>query len=387
MVLRPKGSILHLGYGSSKDLNAMSSNASNRNYPSGKTVPFPYEHPYAQQTDLMDALLSSLATTSKVMLLESPTGTGKSLSLACSAMAWLRHQEEMDLGYKSNQEQTPTTTGESDDWLGDWVPPDERERQHEEKIIRERAHAAREALMRELRVIQLKLVNKDNIRERRGNLVRSAVTAAKLRQRQQRSSKKKKKNQQDVPEDFCVTDYRSDQEDRDGMSDSDQENVAAVENFSVSPLLDGTALDGSSAVHGKAAVGHVQPGSGVRKIVYAARTHSQLTQFVGELRRTAYADVRVVALGGRQVLCGNTSVNRSGRSEQAINDICLDLKKDKTSSCPLLSSTEGIAALALHTLAQPSDIEDAASLGEASHACSYYASRVRYNFRPLGCSS
>lgn len=364
----------------------MSPNSSNGDYPNGRHVPFPYEHPYSQQTDLMDALLSSLTTTSKIMLLESPTGTGKSLSLACSAMAWLRHQEEADLGYKSNKEQTLTTT-DSDDWLGDWVAPDERERQHEDKVVRERAHAAREALLRELRVIRLKLVDKNNIRERRGNLVRSAVTTAKLRQRQQRRNKKTKKNQQDVPDDFCVTDYRSDQDDQDGRSDSDQENVTPVENSVISPLLDGTALDGSSAVHGKAAVGDVQPGSGVRKIVYAARTHSQLTQFVGELRRTAYADVRVVALGGRQVLCGNTSVNRSGRSEQAINEMCLDLKKDKTSSCPLLTSTEGIAALALHTLAQPSDIEDAAALGEASHACSYYASRVRYNFSPSVCSS
>jgi chromosome transmission fidelity protein 1 len=364
----------------------MSSNASNRDYPTGRNVPFPYEHPYTQQTDLMDALLSSLNTTSKVMLLESPTGTGKSLSLACSAMAWLRYQEETDLGYKSNKEQTPITT-ESDDWLGDWVAPDEREQQHEEKVVRERAHAAREALLRELRVIRLKLVDKNNIRERRGNLVRSAVTAAKLRQRQQRSNKKTKRNQEDVPVDYCVTGYRSDQEDQHDRLDWDQENVAPVVNYSLLPLLDGAALDGSSAVHGKAAVGDVQPGSGVRKIVYAARTHSQLTQFVGELRRTAYADVRVVALGGRQVLCGNTSVNRSGRSEQAINDMCLDLKKDKTSSCPLLTSTEAIAALGLHTLAQPSDIEDAAALGEASHACSYYASRVRYNFGPLVCSS
>ena len=55
-------------------------------------------------------------------------------------------------------------------------------------------------------------------------------------------------------------------------------------------------------------IGSVQPGSGVRKIVYAARTHSQLSQFVGELRRTAWgADLRVVALGGRKLLCGNTA--------------------------------------------------------------------------------
>jgi hypothetical protein len=215
-----------------------------------------------------------------------------------------------------------------------------------------------------------------NSRERRENLVRSAVTTAKMREKQGRRRKKKKssRGKQPMHEDYCVADYASDQQQEE--ADSDQENAESPTN-TASDLLDGAALDGSSAVHGKSSLGDVLPGSGVRKIVYAARTHSQLSQFVGEIRRTAFSDARVVALGGRQVLCGNTTVNRPGRSEQAVNDSCLDLKKDKQNSCPLLSSPEGVATLALHTLAQPSDIEDAAGLGQASHACAYYASRVR----------
>ena len=156
-------------------------------------------------------------------------------------------------------------------------------------------------------------------------------------------------------------------------------------------------------------IGSVQPGSGVRKIVYAARTHSQLSQFVGELRRTAWgADLRVVALGGRKLLCGNKDVlGPKHRSEKIITERCLDLQKGKksgssrsgsavskagekrkigdsssssvtstsTSGCPLLSSREAVSALAVHVLARPSDIEDIGSLGKASHACAYYASR------------
>ena len=147
-------------------------------------------------------------------------------------------------------------------------------------------------------------------------------------------------------------------------------------------------------------IGSVQPGSGVRKIVYAARTHSQLSQFVGELRRTAWGqDLRVVALGGRKLLCGNKEVlGPKHRSEKIITERCLDLQKGKktgggkskagdkrksgeassassTSGCPLLSSREAVSALAVHVLALPSDIEDIGSLGKASHACAYYASR------------
>lgn len=210
-------------------------------------------------------------------------------------------------------------------------------------------------------------------------------------------------------------------------------------------------------------IGGVIAGTGVRKIIYAARTHSQLSQFVGEVYRAAAAVaevdvgvttkndgggeiggwgagkvVRVIALGGRKLLCSNQDViygrgrgmqqkNQQRRSEAMITEKCLDLQKGISSpslvtpvgntlqdlrsspisiipqsmgrgeekvvgyvkrhreqskrkretkpSCPLLSSKEATSALALHMLAKPSDIEDLAGLGDASTTCAYYASR------------
>jgi chromosome transmission fidelity protein 1 len=373
----------------------MASNNDDVDYPTGRSVPFPFESPYPQQVDFMDTLLSSLRNSTKVLLMESPTGTGKSLSLACSAMAWLRYQEAKDLENKasSSQETKKTAHGSTaDSWLEDWVDPEEQERQHQDKIMKERARSSRQALEEHLLTLRTKLTSSSsnnvdgkglatkNHRERRENLVRSAVTTAKMRERQgMKKVKKQKFVAAEGEEDYCVADYKSDNEDVDDWTDLDKENDYSSVNDAVqqaSELLQGSALDGSSAVYSSQAVGGVVPGSGLRKIVYAARTHSQLSQFVGELRRTHFADARVVALGGRQVLCGNSDINRPGRSEQSINDACLDLQKDKKFSCPLLTSKEGLATLALHTLVQPSDIEDAASLGKASHACSYYASRV-----------
>ena len=168
-------------------------------------------------------------------------------------------------------------------------------------------------------------------------------------------------------------------------------------------------------------IGGCDPGTGVRKIIYAARTHSQLSQFVNEIRRTKWGDdVRVVALGGRKLLCGNTDVSggkKMKRSEAMITEKCLDLQKGlvttattttddntighvssstanndidekkkrkksikgKKTSCPLLSSKEAISTLSLHMLAKPSDIEDLVSLGQKSQTCAYYASRVSLN--------
>jgi chromosome transmission fidelity protein 1 len=248
--------------------------------------------------------------------------------------------------------------------------------------VLKRAKTCRKALEEELTELRRKLQPPIR-RERRENLVRSAVTAAKMVERKQARRKRPKTMkhvQQQEPEDFCVTDYTSEKENDDDDDDDDslEENVQPQEATSHAfDLLDGSRLDGSKECK-EYSVANVKPGSGLRKIVYTARTHSQLSQFVGELRRTRWgSNVRVVALGGRQVLCGNTELRRKlPNSEAAISEACLDLQKSKTTSCPLLASREATSTLALHMLAQPCDIEDAARLGEASHTCAYYASRV-----------
>ena len=109
------------------------------------------------------------------------------------------------------------------------------------------------------------------------------------------------------------------------------------------------------------------------QVIYASRTHSQLNQFIDELKKTMYPDayeIRTVSLGSRKQLCLNASVQKL-QSLNAMNDRCKDLKT--TRSCPYL---EGDLEMFIDkSLSKVADIEDLTMNGKTAHYCSYYGTR------------
>ena len=136
------------------------------------------------------------------------------------------------------------------------------------------------------------------------------------------------------------------------------------------------------------------------KIIFCSRTHSQLSQFVNELRKVKPpssvalehedgADeiqevIKHLSLGSRKNLCINPKVSRL-RSALAINERCLELQKPGTlqeHKCTFLPSKENQAQMENfrdHSLAQIRDIEDLAGVGQSLGVCPYYASRAAIN--------
>ena len=136
------------------------------------------------------------------------------------------------------------------------------------------------------------------------------------------------------------------------------------------------------------------------KIFYCSRTHSQLTQFVHEVRRVKlpstpwastaegssaedpdeHASIKHLSLGARKNLCINSDVMKLG-SAAAINERCLDLQQPDTSKdqkCPFVPNKENkllVNEFRDHTLTRIRDIEDLGVLGKKIGICPYYAAR------------
>lgn len=129
------------------------------------------------------------------------------------------------------------------------------------------------------------------------------------------------------------------------------------------------------------------------RIIFCSRTHSQLSQFVNELKRislpSAASDtgdeetIKHIPLGSRRNLCINPKVARLS-STTAINERCLELQKTGVSQdhkCEFLPSkvssedTERVDTFKDNAIAQIQDIEDIAALGKRMKLCPYYASR------------
>lgn len=107
------------------------------------------------------------------------------------------------------------------------------------------------------------------------------------------------------------------------------------------------------------------------QIYFASRTHSQLSQFVAELRKTQFAGeqlakpsvlptpsssspeaeshsrpIRLIPLGSRQNLCINDDVRKkSGGSNEAMGDLCVELQKSGKERCPYLPPLDEPAKL------------------------------------------
>ena len=328
---------------------------------------FPFS-PYTIQKDFMTNLYECLKD-EKLGIFESPTGTGKSLSLICGALTWFI-QHEKTRRIKLQNQINHAKANEMDDGGDDWFSA--QCKQLAEKDVTQQAE-------RELKALQLKDERMQELRVRRKTIKRSEYdkidvefdelfkNVDEVRDAVKRElSKINGENTLDEDEkDFApgAYDYNSDDDD-----DADSENkwnneLNEEEDYSL-------------------------------RIFYCSRTHSQLSQFVKEIQKTTYKnDIRLVSLASRANMCINESVNKLG-NVSLINEACRDLQKRKSSKksktdndgravkkqkcasgCQFFKK-EAIKTLQDQALLEVQDIEQLVTKGRKLNACPYYASRA-----------
>ncbi|KAF2477719.1 ATP-dependent RNA helicase-like protein chl1 [Lindgomyces ingoldianus] len=336
----------------------------------GRDFHHPYE-PYEIQKDFMNAVYDCLED-GKVGIFESPTGTGKSLSLICGSLTWLRDHKRREF-----EEGCATDAASNDEptWMIEYA-----RKQKKQAAIHRRQEL-------ETRIANIKKKEK-RVKERYQN-------GEPLYKRQKVSSDQASREDADETR-FVLDDYESDEEASRKSTSSNfnhfglsAETQALMDQFGYSV--------GPKKEREEDAVDEI-------KIFYCSRTHSQLTQFSSELNRVRMPpairldapneikddaqlveDIKYLTLGSRRNLCINPKVSKLGNTT-TINERCLELQQPVISSdskCPFLPTKETetlVNEFRDHALARIRDIEDLGVLGRKLSICPYYASRPATKF-------
>ncbi|EGG02802.1 uncharacterized protein MELLADRAFT_38383, partial [Melampsora larici-populina 98AG31] len=249
----------------------------------------------------------------KVGIFESPTGTGKSLSIICSTLTWL-HSDRRRLTEEAVATLTAKLKADCPD-EPDWVLKQDIERKKRELL------AGEEEL------------------EKRLLAIRCQESEAKRNQNRKLDAPSKRR--------VCTTPTTTPSKKIATISDQSDEEFAPEDDEGQEDTIGPNGLP--------------------RSIYFTSRTHSQLSQFVSELRKTSFGlGTRLIALGSRSNLCVNEEVKKKAKSLEALNEACTDLQKGVLPNDLNLSYARQ---------SEVRDIEELASLGKERGVCPYYGAR------------
>ncbi|AOA63340.1 Putative DNA helicase [Komagataella phaffii CBS 7435] len=299
--------------------------------------------PYDIQTQLMTAIYDTIAGGYKVGLFESPTGTGKTLSIICSVMSWLREYKTKNPDQGSQQNETEVSDDEPS-WVTEayesTVLPKIKEKQREYEIVLEKVKS-----------------------QKRGKVVH------KVKEREFKRVKKNTDQEELDDSQFLLKDYNANEK---NDLDSIQDEVNAL-------LKKISQKDSNS-----------DPFQNLERsqtrILFSSRTHSQLNQFTSQLRLTSFPSslgaveehIKYLPIGSRKQLCINPKVNHY-QSLPLLNEACLEAQKD--SNCKYYDQPNNPQTMQRmqefrdYTYSEIHDIEDLNGIGESLDICPYYSIR------------
>ncbi|GMM38213.1 DNA helicase [Saccharomycopsis crataegensis] len=355
--------------------------------------------PYAIQLELMEKIYSALQDNYKVGIFESPTGTGKTLSIICAAMSWLRnHKKSQMLSQQDNGGNAADDDDDDDepDWvketyykshLGDTKGLMEEYEEHLTQLDKEYSD-----------IYTGDYDSEDNQGEFRNSYEVAGSTKRKSTAGNRRPRKKIAIEIENNDEDFLPDDYI------DG-SGIDANKSMAQRNAELNQEIKSMIKTIETKRAQNAKLDRIEKlfsdsDTAAVKVFFTSRTHSQLSQFAEQLAMTKFPSsidnmivnekIKYLPMGSRKQLCINSKVSKLGNNS-LINEACLDLRKKKTSGssekdkphegCQYyqnyqddLRSTGQLNKMVRDlTFGQVHDIEDLAQIGRRFKICPYYS--------------
>ncbi|XP_068441804.1 Fanconi anemia group J protein isoform X2 [Clinocottus analis] len=364
----------------------------------GVKIPFPCKA-YPSQLAMMNSIVRGL-NKGEHCLLESPTGSGKSLALLCSALGWQRAQwdklkeEKIILEDKSQSDKSCSDDKKSD------VPTSCQCVCHR-KVSSTAANSSAAAtpavvdltespckeLTQPLLLAPEQMALPEELQPKKPSV------ASRLAQKCLSNSSGDCEKDQDDDDDFKPEDrkrFRAAQPRKrqrldQGVIfiDDEQEMSSTIEPSAQAAGLSSSCCspEPCSLCRCASAKDGIKDKDGggkkkIPKIYFGTRTHKQITQITHELRRTVFSGVPMTILSSR----GHTCVNGGVAPHPNRNERCKDLLDNKDGrSCSYYHNVKRIgdqcSLQRVHGLHDAWDIEDLVTLGKRIRACSYFAAR------------
>ena len=358
------------------------------------SIPFPYE-PYPQQRALMDAIYATIDS-GDIGYFESPTGTGKSLSLLCAALQWQFNKEKQifaKLAMKIAEDIASSKPKATEvDWLSSFTS------NYQSKMHGDEGNDYKKGY--ELYMNTLQRIN-EIIKSRKSGMKDKLVskTSKATIPIKKKTTYTNEIHYDDEMDEFSLGHYDSD------------DDVKTVKGNKIN-VADGYDSDNDVVGEDASFVDTLE----LPQIIYCSRTHSQIAQFVGEIKKTNFTNIRCVTLGSRKNLCINESV-KTLRNDATMSEKCLEMQKTKSKSTGKVQQNdkneENIVKVSTdkkkqktgakkhesciyhnkakeklyadYAFSSIADIEDLVTLGMELQTCPYYATRNAVKTAQLIC--